>query len=122
MTGDPTKDGGNASGGNGVVRNASGQIVKGSGPLNPKGRPKGRSTSARLLEACEREARKLGMSFEEFVAQQAISGRDKQLIRMIVDKFIPNAPQKTELEVSVRPAEDEIAKIRQSRWDAYQAN
>lgn len=111
-----------APGGNGIARNAMGQIQKGSGPLNPRGRPPGRSQSARLLEACDKEARKLGMSFEQFLAQQAIQTRDRALLKLIVDKFIPNAPQKTELEISVRPSEAEIEKIRRSRWDAYSAN
>lgn len=105
--------------GSGVLRGEDGKILPGSGPLNPKGRPRGTSQSARLIEACNKEARKLGMSFEEFLAQQAIANRDRALLKLIVDKFIPNAPQKTELEVSVKPTEDEIEKIRAARWDTY---
>lgn len=114
---------GNGEGeGEGILRDEKGRLLPGSRALNPSGAKPGKSRAAKLISACERECKKLGMTFWDYLAQQAIGRKDKELLKLIVHKFVPNAPTKAELEVSFRPTDDEIEKIREARWDGYSGN
>ena len=85
-----------------VVRDSKGRVVSGSGPINPKGRPKGRNWSATLATLAETKIHGGGGNTRaELILKKLLEmaeGGDLQAMNTVLDRLEGKAIQRTAID------------------------